>query len=119
MLLSSHAVITLGGMKVYFRQGSPLDRLETDPAFDAELPPEVVNMYRRRMQQLRASYSETDITASRALDASPLPHMGPDFFSIHICDGLRLVLHLFGDRPRREVAVVEIVQVKPQVRRPK
>jgi hypothetical protein len=106
-------------MKVYFRQGSPLDRLETDPAFDAELPSETVSMYRRRMQQLRAFHSETDITSSRALDVSPVPDLGPDFFSIHICSGQRLLIHLLGDKPRREVAVLEIVHVKHPARRVK
>lgn len=109
--------ITLRRMKVYFLLRSPLDRLETDPDFDAGLPPETVTMYRRRMQQLRASLNEGDVAASRALDMRSLPERGADFFSIFVCKGSRLVIHLMGAKPRREVAVLEIIQVTQPVRR--
>ena len=104
-------------MKVYFQLSGPFDRLETDPGFDAGLPPETVNMYRRRVQQLRASLNERDVLQSRSLDMRPLPERGADFFSIFVCQGSRLVIHLMGPKPRREVAVLEIIQVKQPVRR--
>lgn len=104
-------------MKVYFQHGSTLDRLETDPRFDAGFSAEVVTMYRRRIQQLRASLNERDILQSRALDPRPVPDRGTDFQSISLCDGMRLVLHLLGPKPRREVAILEIIQVKQPVRR--
>lgn len=108
---------TLRAMKVYFQHGSALDRLETDLRFDGGFPSEVVTMYRRRMQQLRASLNERDILQSRALDMRPLPDRGADFQSIFLCDGVRLVIHLLGPKPRREVAILEIIQVKQPVRR--
>lgn len=104
-------------MKVYFRRGSPLGRLETDPAFTAELASQTVAMYRCRMQQLRAAHTEVDLAASRALDLCPAPDLGPDHYSIHICPGQRLALHLLGGKPRSEVAVLEIFQVKQPARR--
>jgi plasmid maintenance system killer protein len=104
-------------MKVYFKQGSPLDRLETAPDFKAGLPPETVTMYRRRIQQLSASLNERDIVNSRALDMRPMPNEGAGFFSIYVCEGSRLAIHLMGTKPRREVAVLEIIQFKPPVRR--
>jgi hypothetical protein len=106
-------------MKVYFLPGSALDRLEADPDFDAELTPEIVTMYRQRVQQLRACLTEGDVAASRALDMRPLPERGADYFSIFVCKGSRLVIHLMGAKPRREVAVLEIIQVKQLVRRAK
>lgn len=106
-------------MKVYFLPGSALDRLETDPDFDAGLTPEIVTMYRQRVQQLRACLNEGDVAASRALDMRPLPERGADYFSIFVCKGSRLVIHLMGAKPRREVAVLEIIQVKQLVRRVK
>lgn len=104
-------------MKVYFQLDSPLDRLETDPDFNAGLSSGTVTMYRRRMQQLRASLNERDMLQSRSLDMRPLPERGPDFFSIFVCHGRRLVLHLLGTKPRRDVAVVEIIQSKQPIRR--
>ena len=106
-------------MKVYFQLGSPLDRLETDPGFDAGLTPEIVTMYRRRLQQLRASLNEGDVATSRALDMRSMPERGADYFSTLLCRGSRLVIHLIGAKPRREVAVLEITQVKQLVRRVK
>jgi plasmid maintenance system killer protein len=117
MLLFRDGGLTLPAMKVYFQRGSPLDRLETDSEFDAGFTPETVTMYRRRIQQLRASLSERDILQSRALDMRPVPKRGDDFFSIFVCHGMRLVIHLLGSEPRREVAVLEILQVKQPVRR--
>ena len=104
-------------MKVYFLLGSPLVALESNPDFDAGLLPDTVTMYRRRMQQLRASSNEDDVAASRALDMHPLPERGADYFSIFVCNGSRLVIHLMGAKPRQEVAVLEIIPVKPPVRR--
>lgn len=104
-------------MKVYFQYGSPLDRLETDPDFDAGLHPETVTMYRRRMQQLRASLNERDLAQTRALDMRPFPKMGADFFTVFIWQGCRLVIHLMTPKPQREVAVLEIIQVEQLVRR--
>lgn len=106
-------------MKVHFQLGSPLDRLETDPSFDAGLSREIVTMYRRRLQQLRASLNEGDVIASRALDMRSLPERGAEYFSIFLCQGSRLVIHLIGAKPRREVAVLEITQIKQLVRRVK
>ena len=106
-------------MKVYFQRGSPLDRLETDPRFNAGLPPESVTMYRQRVQQLRASANEQDIVKSIALDMRPVLDRGADFFTIAVCQARRLVIHFFGPVPRQEVAVLEIIQVKPPVRRHK
>ena len=106
-------------MKVHFQLGSPLDQLETDRGFDAGLSLETVTMYRRRIQQLRASSDERDVGHSRALDIRPIPERGADFFSIFVCQGSRLVIHLLGRKPRREVAVLEILQVKLPVRRVK
>lgn len=104
-------------MKVYFQHGSPLDRLETDQDFDAGLHPEIVTMYRRRMQQLRASLNERDVAQTRALDMCHFPERGADFFTVFIWQGYRLVIHLMTPKPRREVAVLEIIQVEQLVRR--
>lgn len=117
MLVFRHGSPTLPVMKVYFQLGSPLDRLETDPEFDAGFTPETVTMYRQRIQQLRASLNERDLLQSRALDMRPVPKRGDDFFSIFVSPGMRLVIHLLGPKPRREVAVLEIIQVKQPVRR--
>jgi len=104
-------------MKVYFQLGSPLDRLETDPDFSADLPPETVYMYRRRMQQLRAILNERDVATARALDVQPQVKRGIDFFSIFLCAGWRLVIRFLGAKPHQEVVVLEIIQVKQPVRR--
>lgn len=104
-------------MKVYFQHDSPLDRLETDPDFDAGLHPETVTMYRRRMQQLRASLNELDLAQARTLDMRPFLEMGADFFTVFIWQGYRLVIHLMAPEPRREVAVLKIIQAEQMDRR--
>ena len=104
-------------MKVHFQVGGPLDRLETDSSFDAWLPAETVNMYRRRVQQLRASLNEKDVLQSRSLEIRAFPARGADFFSIFVCPGSRLVIHLMGPKPRREVAILELIQIKQPIRR--
>jgi hypothetical protein len=69
------------------------------------------------MQQLRACFTEADLASSRALDLRRAPNSVPDRLSIHICPGHRLALDLLGDAPRREVAVLEIFEVKQPARR--
>lgn len=106
-------------MKVYFQHDSPLDRLETEPDYTAGLPPETVDMYRRRMQQLRACLNEQDTAQAHALDMQPLAGRGAEFFSIFLCQGWRLAIRLMGRKPRQEVAVLEIIQVSQPARRAK
>ena len=104
-------------MDVYFLPESPLDRLETDSSFSAGFPPETVDMYRCRLQQLRASLNEHDVQRMRSLDLRPLPGKGAGFYSIFLLRDWRLSIHLLGSKPRREVAILEITQVTRPARR--
>ncbi len=106
-------------MDVYFLPESPLDRLETDSSFSAGFPPETVDMYRCRLQQLRASLNELDVQRMRSLDLRLLPGKEDGFCSIFLCREWRLSIHLLGSKPRSKVAVLEITQVNRPTRRAK
>ena len=77
-------------MEVKFADAD-LDRLETDPRFTAGLPPEVVTMFRRRMQQVRASPDEREFRAHPSWHFELLEPKRDGVHSIRLNDKYRLV----------------------------
>lgn len=104
-------------MRVHVEPGSELDRLETELAFTAGLPPDAVRRFRMRMQQLRAFAGVTDLENSRALDARRV--RGSAAMSIRLTDSWRLQLRLLHTTNGPRVDVLEVVDSTQKTRRPR
>ena len=94
-------------MDVAFKDSS-LDRLETDPGFDAGFGQPVVKAYRKRMQQIRAATDERLFYTLRSLHFEKLKGDREGQHSMKLNDQWRLIIELKGDAPRKTVHVVEI-----------
>jgi toxin HigB-1 len=64
--MSGETLDGIGLMDVHFANDD-LDRLETDPAYDAGLPPEVVRGFRKGLQAIRAAPDERALVAMKHL----------------------------------------------------
>src|SRR3990172_6508900 len=80
----------MGCVEVKFA-ADDLDRLEIDPRFTAGLPPEVVTMFRRRMQQIRAAPDEREFHAHPSWHYELLEPKKDGVHSIRLNDKFRLV----------------------------
>lgn len=104
-------------MLLHVDPGTDLDRLDTEPAFTAGLPADVVRRFRMRMQQLRAFTGVADLENSRALDARRV--RGPSLLSIRLTGQWRLHLRLVWNADGLRVEVLEVVESIQQPRRPR
>ncbi|RQT22756.1 hypothetical protein [Burkholderia cepacia] len=104
-------------MLVHIEPGSALDRLETELAFTAGFPPDVVRRFRMRMQQLRAFAGVADLENSRALDARRV--RGHTALSVRLTDDWRLHLRLLQTPDGLRVDVLEVVESIQKTRRPR
>jgi proteic killer suppression protein len=94
-------------MEVTFKDAS-LDKLETNPGFDGQYQPGIVNAFRRRMQQIRAASDERDFYSQKSLRFEKLKGSRKDQYSMRLNDQWRLILEFKGDNPRKVVIVVGI-----------
>lgn len=86
-----------------------LDRLETDPQFTAGFSQEVVRMYRKRMQQIRAFRDERDFMQLKSLHYEKLKADRQGQHSVRLNLQWRLILEIRGDHPCKVIGIVEIV----------
>lgn len=84
-------------MEVEF--GDPeLDRLEVDPRFTGGFQSNIVSAYRRRLQQIRASVDERDLSLHGGARFKKLQGKRSHQYSMRLNDQWRLILELRGDK---------------------
>lgn len=71
-----------------------LDRLETDPAFDAGYPPGIVKSYRKTVQWVRAAATENDLYALRGLRFERLKGKRKHEYSMRLNKQYRLIAQI-------------------------
>ena len=94
-------------MEVRF-QDARLDRLETDPTYDAGLPPAVVTAFRRRMQLIRNAPDERDFYQLKSLHFEKLKGKRTKQHSMRLNDQWRLIIELQGAASDKTVALISI-----------
>ncbi len=85
-----------------------LDRLETDPKFDGGYPQEVVKMFRKRMQAIRAAEDERAFYALKSLHFERLKGARSNQHSMRLNDQWRLVMEIEGVGTDKIVLVISI-----------
>jgi toxin HigB-1 len=91
------------------RFGDPdLDRLDFDPRYDARLPPAIVRMYRKRIQQIRAARDERDFYQLKSLHFERLKGGDRQIHSMRLNDQYRLLVRLCGEAPNKVVWIVAV-----------
>ncbi len=94
-------------MEVLFRS-KDLDRLETNPKFDAGYPQAVVKVFRKRMQTIRAAPDERAFYALKALHFEKLKGDRAGQHSMRLNDQWRLVMEIGGKNTDKIVFIVSI-----------
>lgn len=95
-------------MDVEFRDGK-IDRLETDESYTAGFSREIVKMFRRRMQQIRAATDERAFYALKSLHYEKLKGDRSHQKSMRINDQWRLILEI-GSRDDGQYAVIVSIE---------
>ena len=85
-----------------------LDRLETDPRFDAGLPIGVVKGYRKALGWIRAAQDERDFRQMRSLNFEKLRGDRSHQYSMRLTDQYRLIIELAKADGRTKVVLIEI-----------
>ncbi|MEE9229625.1 MAG: type II toxin-antitoxin system RelE/ParE family toxin [Acidobacteriota bacterium] len=85
-----------------------LDRLETDPAFDAGFSAGVVKAYRKRMQLIRNAPDERDFYQLKSLHFEKLKGKRSGQHSMRLNEQWRLVIQLIGKPPNKAVRILSI-----------
>ena len=85
-----------------------LDRLETDPGFDAGLPVGVVRGYRKVIGWIRAAQDERDLRQMRSLRFEKLRGNRSHQHSMRLNDQYRLIIQLEKAGGRSRVVLVEV-----------
>ena len=85
-----------------------LDKLETDPRFDAGYPQEVVRKFRLRMQLIRQAEDERDFYAMKSLHYEKLKGKRSHQRSMRLNQQWRLVLTIEQARDQKVVVVISI-----------
>lgn len=94
-------------MQVEF-QDEDLDRLETDATFTAGQQPEIVRMYRRRLQAIRDAVDERDLYVFASWRFKKLKGDRSHQRSIRLNDRWRLIVEIRGARPSNIMVVIGI-----------
>jgi len=85
-----------------------LDRLETDPDFDADYSESIVRAFRKRMQQIRSAVDERDFYALKSLHFEKLQGNRSHQYSMRLNDQWRLILEFEGEGQNKVVLVAAI-----------
>jgi toxin HigB-1 len=85
-----------------------LDRLETDPKFDAGFSQAVVTAYRKRMQVIRAARDERVFYNMKSLQFEKLKGNRSSQHSMRLNKQWRLIIEFEGVAPNKIVAVISI-----------
>lgn len=86
-----------------------LDRLETDPHHTAGFSQDIVRLFRKRMQTVRAARDERDFYQLKSLHFEKLSGDRDGQYSMRLNRKWRLIVELRGEHPCKVVAIVEIV----------
>ena len=86
-----------------------LQRLESDPAFDAGFGRDVVKAFRKRMQLIRAARDERDFYAMKSLHFEQLHGDRLGRYSMRLNEQWRLILKLVKRASDKVVLVIEII----------
>jgi proteic killer suppression protein len=87
---------------------STLDRLETDPSFDAGFSQAIVRAYRKRMQIIRAAPDERDFYKLKSLHFEKLKGDMAAYHSMRLNDQWRLVLSFEEADSGKIVVIVKV-----------
>ncbi|HEY8599313.1 MAG TPA: type II toxin-antitoxin system RelE/ParE family toxin [Thermomicrobiales bacterium] len=85
-----------------------LDRLETDAAFNMNLPEAIVKAYRKRLQVIRAAPDERDFYQLKSLHYEKLKGQRQHQRSMRLNSQYRLVMEVEGQGTRKVVTIVSI-----------
>lgn len=85
-----------------------LDRLERDPEHGGGFSVEIVTMYRKRMQFIRAAADERDFYAMKSLHYEKLKGKRKHQRSMRLNKQFRLVLEIHHDPDGKTVAIISI-----------
>lgn len=96
-----------GAMEVEFADPD-LDRLETDPRFNAGFGAPVVRGYRKALQAIRAALDERDLYASGGLRFEKLKGKRAHQCSVRVNKQWRLILELRDGTKQKKVRLVSI-----------
>lgn len=94
-------------MDVRFKDQA-LDRLETDPKFDAGLPSAVVKKFRQRMQQIRAVPDERDLYKLVSLRCEKLQGKRSHQHPMRLNDQWRLIFEFEGTGVHKQMVIISI-----------
>ena len=85
-----------------------LDRLETDPNFNAGFAPGIVKAFRKRMQVIRAAVDKRDFYNMKSLHYEKLKGNRTHQHSMRLNKQWRLILEFKQTAPNKTVVVVNI-----------
>lgn len=94
-------------MEVAF-DDSDLDRLETDPNYDAGYGQAIVRAFRRRMQAIRAAEDERTFYQFKSWRCEKLKGDRAHQHSIRLNDQWRLIVEIEKKRPKNTLVVISI-----------
>lgn len=94
-------------MKLTFRT-KEMERLYTDLEYRAGLHPQIVRVYRARIQHLKTATDERDIRAFKSLHYEKLKGERKHQRSIRINGQMRIVFELSGEGAGRTIEIVSI-----------
>jgi len=85
-----------------------LDRLETDPKFDAGFSPAIVSAFRKRMQVIRMAPDERVFYGLRSLHFEKLKGARSHQYSMRLNDQWRLIIEFHQEAERKVVRIIAI-----------
>ena len=86
-----------------------LDRLETEPKFDAGFQPGVVKGFRKAMQCIRSATDERDLRALRGLRLEKLKGDRGGQYSLRCNEQYRLIVRFEGKGENKTVQILEML----------
>ena len=85
-----------------------LDRLETDPTYEAGLPPGIVRSFRMRVQFIRNAPDERDFYKLKSMRFEKLQGNRSHQYSMRLNDQWRLVVEFVGKGPNKVVRIISV-----------
>ncbi len=92
-------------MEVQFANAE-LDRLETDSTFTAGLSPDLVKLFRRRMQYIRNAVDERDFRALNSLHFEKLKGKRSHQHSMRLNDQFRLIVEMQENQGKGQTIII-------------
>jgi len=89
-------------------QDERLDRLETDPTYDAGFSQAVVSAFRKRLQIIRQAPDERDFYNLKSLHFEKLKGKRDQQHAMRLNKQWRLIIEFEGETPDKVVAVISI-----------